>query len=107
MLLAYLLLLIGNVIVVATAPDAHADHSNREKLRAAYGVVEAGLIVQTLFFGLFMILPWRWRAISSAWDVDWDDLHQYKWNWKTLLRNVLICCVLLLVSSAIHQCDLY
>ncbi len=93
-------MLIGNMMVVAMAPDAvvyNGDHAARVK--AAYGTVEAGLILQMLFLVTFMLLAWRWKSVSRDWDIEWDAVRRSRWTWKALLRIVLAGTGLLVVSA--------
>jgi hypothetical protein len=99
MVFSYAFILIGNIIAVAVAPDAIAiKGKDATSIRVAYGVVEGGLVVQSLFLLALIVLVWRWTSVSHDWQIEWDDAHRYKWTWKTLLRNVQICAGLLVVS---------
>ena len=63
---SYILILIGNVVVVNTAPDAVIKTGRHEiTLRAAYAIVETGLIIQSLFLLAFMVLVFRWRYVTQ------------------------------------------
>ena len=93
-------MLIGNIIAVATAPEALiVEGRNARIVRAAYGIVEAGLLLQTIFLLLFMGLVWRWKSVSHDWEPEWDAVRRRTWTWKALLRTVLIGAGLLMVSA--------
>ena len=47
-------------------------------LKAAYAIVEAGLIIQSLFLLAFMALVFRWRYVTQHWEVEWDPVRRMK-----------------------------
>jgi hypothetical protein len=99
MMCTYLLILIGNMIVVSAAPNAVSIKGvNDSTIKIAYGVVEAGLVIQSLLLFVFTVLVWRWTVISRYWDIVWDETRQHKWTWKQLLQVVRASSVLLMVS---------
>ena len=101
MLFAYVLMLIGNMTVVAIASDAGGSSDvTARRIKAAYAIVEGGLILQTLLLLIFALLVWRWKYISGDWDVEWDEVRRARWTWRPLLRVVLGGAGLLLVGTA-------
>jgi hypothetical protein len=92
---SYIFFIIGNTIALAVYYDAL---SNRFWIHGPR-IVEAGLIIQSIFLLLFTILVWRWRIVSRDWDVPWDSKRKFKWTWKQLLTAVMICIAMLMVRQ--------
>ena len=101
MVFAYVLMLIGNMMVVVIASNAvGSSGGNTRRSKAAYGIVEGGLIFQTLLLLIFMLLVWRWKYVSDDWEVEWHQVRRARWTWKALLRIALGGAGLLLVGTA-------
>ena len=99
-LLAYFLALIGDMMVIGTVPATVVTKGhNVSTVRAAYGVVEGSLALQSVLLIVFAVLVARWKTISRDWDVEWDDMRRMTWTWKKLLQTVLTCVGLLMVSA--------
>jgi uncharacterized membrane protein len=89
------LLCIGCIVVVSVALDGKVTTANHAAVTAGNGLLKAALFLQLLILLAFTILIWRFRTLSKAWDVHWDEKRGTKRTWTNLINAVLMSLCLL------------
>ncbi|KPI39037.1 uncharacterized protein AB675_4683 [Cyphellophora attinorum] len=99
---AWLIVATGSAVVTIGAPQGQVDSGNLPVVTAGQGVMKAGLVLQLVVLLSLVLIVWRFRVISTHWNVDWDARRRFTWTWKRLITIILSSIGLLLLGQIYH-----
>lgn len=80
-------------IPVNTAQGVQATQIAGHGLMRAYRVLQAGFIMQIVFFLAFLVIAFRFMFVAKSWRFDWPDQGNGKWRkiaWAVIGASALV-----------------
>lgn len=88
--MAWSILCVGSIVVVAASPNGKVDESNAKIVEAGLSTLKGGLLMETIVLMILACIVGRFSVISAKWDVQWTEKRGLRWTWKRLILMVQV-----------------